>query len=531
MANKALFGSVRQKQATPKLVVNEAGGRAYELPAKHKLAQYACTGTLNGTYYTSAEGQLAVVLDTAGKVEPQFVAKCAVYARERGFMKDLPALLLGVLASTPEGSKYLPLVFSRVVDGGKMVCNFAQMIRSGQCGRKSFGSMPKRLIQNWLDERTDEQVFRASVGTSDPSLSDVIRMVHPRPKTDSRKALYGFLSDRNKPEHAIKYTDLPALVRAYLEFKAHPAEVTNVPDVPFLLLTALPLTDAHWKGIARTMSWQATRMNLNTLLRHKVFEDRELVKLVADRLRNREAILKARVFPYQLLAAYKNVDEGLPRPLVDALHDAMEVSVENVPVVDGKVYVFPDVSGSMRSAVTGNRPGATSKVECLDVAALVAASMLRRNPGAEVLAFSDYVVPCRLEPRDTVMTNAARLAGLPSGGTNCSAPLAELNRRNAKGDLVVYVSDNESWVDSNRASYGGRGTATIQEWNKFLGRNPKAKMVCIDIQPYGTVQANDRPNVLNVGGFSDDVFNVMASFVKGEMGKDHWTGVIEEVAL
>ena len=107
----------------------------------------------------------------------------------------------------------------------------------------------------------------------------------------------------------------------------------------------------------------------------------------------------------------------------------------------------------MRSPVTGHRAGSTTKTRCIDVAALVAASVLRKNLGAEVIAFSDHVVPCGLNPRDSVMTNAQKLASLPSGGTNCSAPLAHLNKTRAKGDLVVMVSDNMSWVDSNG---GGR---------------------------------------------------------------------------
>ena len=46
------------------------------------------------------------------------------------------------------------------------------------------------------------------------------------------------------------------------------------------------------------------------------------------------------------------------------------------------------------------------------------------------------------------MTNAAKLASIGGGGTNCSAPLAQLNAERAKVDLVVFVSDNESWVDA-----------------------------------------------------------------------------------
>lgn len=211
----------------------------------------------------------------------------------------------------------------------------------------------------------------------------------------------------------------------------------------------------------------------------------------------------------------------------DALEEAMELATANVPAVDGKVYVCPDTSGSMSSPVTGHRRGGTSKVSCLDVAALVTAALLRKNPKAEVLPFAESVKAARLNPRDSVTTNAAALAALGGGGTNCGAPLAELNRRGARGDLVVYVSDNESWVDVR----ANRGTATMQEWERFKRRNPQAKLVNIDIQPYGTTQTAGSAGVLNVGGFSDQVFEVIAAFCRCGPDGDHWVRAIEEVQI
>lgn len=67
-----------------------------------------------------------------------------------------------------------------------------------------------------------------------------------------------------------------------------------------------------------------------------------------------------------------------------ALHDAMEL-VANIPLLGGSVAVCPDVSRSMSSPATGYRPGATSAVRCIDVAALVAAAVLRKNPDARIL--------------------------------------------------------------------------------------------------------------------------------------------------
>ena len=83
-----------------------------------------------------------------------------------------------------------------------------------------------------------------------------------------------------------------------------------------------------------------------------------MVELIANRLRDREAIRRAKVFPYQLLMAYKMAEANaeIPRQITEALQDAMEIAIENVPELGGKVYVFPDVSGSMSSAITGFRP-------------------------------------------------------------------------------------------------------------------------------------------------------------------------------
>jgi 60 kDa SS-A/Ro ribonucleoprotein len=450
-------------------------------------------------------------------VESEFVAKAAVYCREKGFMKDMPALLCAVLSLKDRG--LLKAVFSRVINDGRMLRNFVQILRSGVVGRKSLGTLPKRLVQEWLESRSDEALFRASVGQN-PSLADVVKMVHPKPANPAREALYGYLTGRGYGADL-----LPETVRLFEGFKAK--QTTQVPDVPFQMLTALELGAREWTAIARQASWQTTRMNLNTFVRHKVFDERGLPDLIAERLRNPEAIRKIRVFPYQLLVAYTMAANGVPQSVREALQDAMEVAIHNVPRLDGKVYVFPDVSSSMTSSVTGYRKGSTSTVRCVDVTALMAAAVLRNNSEAEILPFDDRVHELQLNPRDSIMTNATRLASVGGGGTNSSAPLARLNRLKAKGDLVIYVSDNQSWMDGG----AGRGTATMQEWNAFKHRNPEARLVCIDVQPYATTQATEREDILNVGGFSDQVFEVVAEFAAGRLGPDHWIGSIEAVTL
>ncbi len=521
MANKSLFQILMPEFLLPSADTwNEAGGTAYTLSPKQALAVYANTGCLNSTFYASASQQLEQVLGLTHEVEPEFIAKTALYARQSGCMKDLPALLCAVLAN--KDCDLLCSIFAQVIDTSKMLRNFVQIMRSGAVGRRSLGTRPKRLVQEWLERHSDMVLFHGSVGQS-PSLADIIKMVHPKPETEYRNALYGYLLDR---EHDPAV--LPETVQQYEAYKkAEDRDGISFPNVPFQMLTSLELGTREWKEIARNAKWQMTRMNLNTFLRHGVFDDKELVSIVAERLRDPEAIRKAKVFPYQLLTTYLSVNESLPRAIRDSLHDAMEIALSNVPKFDGTVYILLDVSGSMHSPITGYRKGSTSTTRCIDVASLVAAALMRNCPQATVIPFNHRIFRLSIEPNDTVLTNAKRLAGLPTGGTNCSAPLRYMNKMKAKGELVIFVSDYESWIDSMDRHYQSSSTETMKEWFKFKRRNPNAKMVCIDLQPYATTQVIEREDIFNVAGFSDQVFNMLAAIVSGKSEPDYWVKQIE----
>jgi len=518
MANKSLFASYVGKLVPKASGKNREGAPAYALLPKHQLAQIAATGTLSRTFYATAREQLEDVTALAAQVPPRFIAQAAIWARTRGHMKDMPALLLAVLST--QDPVLLARAFPRVIDNGRMLRTFVQIMRSGAVGRKSLGSRPKALVQAWLNSASDAEILRATVGQS-PSLADVIRMVHPKPASAERKALYAYLI--GKPYDVAM---IPAAVQAFEAFKRDAR--APVPDVPFQMLTALELTPQHWAGIATSAGWQMLRMNLNTFNRQGVFALDGFAKMIAKRLSDPAEIAKSRVLPYQLMAAYMAASRDVPGIVREALQDAMEASIANVPAITGNVVICPDVSGSMGSPVTGVRRGATSAVRCIDVAALVAAAMLRANRAAHVLPFDNDVLEVGLNPRDTVLTNAGKLAAIGGGGTNCSAPLARLNAQRANVDLVVFVSDNQSWIDARRAA---QGTGVMAEWTKLRYRNPEAKLVCIDIQPYGTTQAPERDDILNVGGFSDAVFEVVAKFASRRLDPGRWVAEIEKIEV
>ena len=516
MPNIQLFSTLKSAFLPSTDAVNGAGAPAYAMTPRHQLAQYAATGCLHATFYANAEAQLSAVTGLCSQLDPAFIARTAVYFRERGYMKDMPALLTAILANARAAE--LAPTFGRVVNNGKMLRNFVQILRSGAVGRRSLGSRPKKLVQAWLNQATEAQLLSAAVGNS-PSLADVVKMVHPKPAEAWREAFFAWLI--GKP---VDMANLPPLTRAFEAYKRDRTQ--PLPDVPFQMLTALELGAQEWAQLALQGSWQMVRMNLNTFARYGVFALEGMTKLIADKLRNPALIAKAGAFPYQLMAAYQAASPDVPMEVREALHDALELALGNVPVVMGKVVVCPDVSGSMSAPVSGARGTASSAIRCIDVAALVASAMLRKNPETLVLPFEGKVVSCALSPADKVLDNAAKLAAQPGGGTNCSAPLAWLNQHKVHAELVVFVSDNESWVDARRGA-----SAMMAEWEIFKRRNPKARLVCIDCAPNASTQACERDDVLNVGGFSDEVFKIVAAFAEGKLDGRHWVGEIEAIEL
>ena len=209
--------------------------------------------------------------------------------------------------------------------------------------------------------------------------------------------IYRYISMRyqpgKQPGKPFEMTALPPALQAFEAYKADRS--LPLPDVPFQMLTALSLSDQDWAQIARQSGWQMVRMNLNTFARHGVYQLPGMTQLIADKLRDAKAIARAKVFPYQLMAAFLACNSEVPDLVEDALQDAMEIALWNVPEIfvpeifvaeqngqnsAARIVVCPDVSGSMSSPATGYRGSASSSVRCIDIAALVAAAMLRKTP-------------------------------------------------------------------------------------------------------------------------------------------------------
>jgi len=521
MANKELFGS-HQGRVRRGDTINDAGGLAYDMDNSEKLCQYVVTSTFGNAYYVSASEQLEKLKHVLNNVDPQLIAKAAVYGREKAKMKDTPAYLLAHLAAIGELGLFHE-IFDRVVDSPKMLYNFVQIVRSGQTGRRSFGTSIKKRIQKWIVDRDPNKLFMASIGHSNPSLADIIRMVHPKPKNSDQATLFAYIlgarineeypydvviSTKNGDINVGTFEQLPQLVQDFEWFKYD--NTRPIPDLDYRALANCDLTQKHWKQIALNMTWNTLRMNLNVLYRNGVFNDDKVVDAVARKLSDEQEVRRWNAFPYQILTAYSYTSKSMPKKITNALQKALDISMSNVPNFGNRVAIAVDVSGSMANPITGNRGWRSSSVSCMDVAALIASSLARVNTEADIVSFATYSRFIEnFNSWDSLTTNINKLrleSRFCGHGTDASAAMKVINSKSY--DLIVFVSDCQSWADSRHYC---RSTGLMELFNKH--KNSRVKLAEINLQPYGNTQGDTKnKRIMCIGGFSDAVFDVLADF-------------------
>ena len=99
---------------------------------------------------------------------------------------------------------------------------------------------------------------------------------------------------------------------------------------------------------------------------------------------------------------------------------------------------------------------------------MFAAAIIRKNALAKITPFDTAVRNIAINPKDSVATNAEKLA-IHGGGTDCGCALAYLNAGNRKADAVMFISDNQSWVQSSQTR--SNETPMMREWQRFKERN------------------------------------------------------------
>ena len=560
--NKKVFGTEGAGVAVAD-DVNHAGGKAYKYDSETAAAVFCMTAMFpEGAHDHHLDGaeQLKQFQNILNECDPKYVAKLAVYARYHGKMKDAPLLATMMLVAhkaliTMEEAittdavgiidGYFEDVFPIVADTPAQFRNAAQIVRSGVLGRRSFGSRLKRIFTQRLFDFGIDYLVRRGLTGQKPSLADVIAMIHPDPGTQGDnaaawRALFGYVrgvDPRQRAGDRMTYheADLPPLLKEYEAFKKDPANVPIPEGIEILqIMGMLPKgATARWAELARRMSWTQLFKNMATLARQGAFEDEGTVEYVAEQLRDGDKVRLSRQFPYALFVALLTIDPPkdfyghraeptaeVPFKVKEALTDALDESLRNIPAIPGQLVVGIDTSGSMHSPLNER-----TVARYIDVSALFGAAALRANPESWILPFDTQVNQMRLSHRDSVASIAEKLSKSGGVGTNISDVFRVTLERVKKDekfrpDAIILISDMQTWMEGTgiyeEYGWGNRhGTVANEMFAEIKKRcGGKTKLVCWNVAAGQTTQAVGA-NVLNLGGFSEALWKAVSAFLKG----------------
>lgn len=488
-------------------VVNHEGFPSFRRSDREQARNYLRTGTLSGTFYASLDEVAADTVATLrrlGEADPVALAQETVAAREDGFMRTLPLVACAVLSGLPNKELFRHTLGS-VVKTPKDLKEFVEMCKTGAIpGRHSFGGCSVAPVRAWLETISEYHALKyGSAASKGVSLRDAIKLAHPRPADDVVRERLGWLSGHVRGADVRLNPRIAAFEALKRETDANRiVELIREGGLPYEVVTAAVRSPALevWVELLKLAPTFNLLRSLATFGRHGVFTDRSNVDLAVRKLGHADALKKARIQPFQAYAAWKaySASADADPALIAAIADMLDASVANLPLFTGRVALAPDVSGSMQSNYTSEK----SHTSAAEVAGVFTAGLLRRCPNVRVLPFEHEVISLSLNPRDSVLTGAQKIASVGGGGTSLSAPVEMLLREQDKVDLFVGITDNEEWV--------GRGFVQVwREYRRTVSPEARAVLVTVVPTPYSAAPESE-PGVHFVHGWSDAVLRFVS---------------------
>lgn len=500
------------------MVENSAGGYTFMLDDFARLNRFLILGVDQGTYYT---GNRPLALENAAVVsrcldaDPKRTVDviCEVSHAGRAPKTD-PAIFALALACSHEAARgYALSRLSDVCRIGTHLFHFAEFVQ----GQRGWGRGLRRAVALWYERDADALAYQLVKYRQRDGWThrDLLRLAHPQAPSEAHKVLYDFTCGR-------EVTGVSRIVEGYL--KAQDADAEEAADLvreyrlPWETLSSEHLAKAEtWSALLESGSLPLTALvrNLGVMTaRGVVAPNSNGAKTVVDRLRDVEAINKARLHPVAILNALITYQQGVSRggvtwapvsPVVDALNGAFYSSFGSVEAAGKRTVLGLDVSSSMTwSAVPG---AAFNAMQGATAMALVTAAT---EPETIPVAFSHRMVPVDVSPRRRLDDQMRELQKVPMGRTDCALPMLWALESRVEADTFIVYTDNETWAGRIHPFQA------LQQYRDKTGIG--ARLIVVGMTSTGfTIADPSDPGMLDVVGFDTSAPQVMADFSAGRV--------------
>lgn len=461
------FNQTLPKQKT--LTENLAGGQAYTQSTEMALVSLLLTSFVNDQFYRGAKDTLQELKKLSEKVkDKEFVAKSAIYARDKFGMRSVTHALAGELTSQLNGTEWGKDFYNKVVvrvDDMTEILSYYLAYKTEKDNPKFPNSLKKGFAKAF-DKFDGYQLAKYKGENKEVKLVDIVNLVHPVPTMRNKEAL-------------------ELLVKGELKnTETWEAKLSSVGQMADSEEELADLKSNAWSELisSRKLGYFALLRNLRNI----ITQSPSSVKAACEMLVDEKLIKNSRVLPFRFATAYDEINKiGQSKEVRDvlvAINQALEVSIQNVPKFDGETLVVMDVSGSMMGRAS-------------EIASLFGAVLAKAN-NCDVMTFATNANYKSYNPMDSVMSirNSFKYSG---GGTNVKSVFQKANK---PYDNIILLSDFQSWIGDTTP------TKEFNSYKKNFNCNPH--VFSWDLAGYGTLQLPE-PQVYCLAGFSDKVFDVI----------------------
>jgi 60 kDa SS-A/Ro ribonucleoprotein len=522
-------------------VPNNAGGHVYQIDDWKRLDRFLVLGSDSSTYYQKAADltrenakcvERCYALDSA-----RTVARIVEISDGGRAPKNDPAIFALALGAASPDVRTRQLALGALPQVCRIGTHLFQFVTAVRALGRGWGRTLKRAVARWYDEKPVDAVayqaikYRSREGYSHKRLLQtahpsggvvnegrnfVIPLVSPKRADEmiSRVALYRWLCEKEFNEN-----NLPVIVQAHRAAMASTDVKTWVQGVEWhnLPWEALP-TEANakpevWQAMLPKMGLTALIRNLGNMTRIGAItplSDHE--RIAVERIKDRDALKKARVHPFTVLQAKAVYATGRgvkgsgtwspSAPIIAALEDAFYAAFDNVVPTNKRTLIGLDVSGSMSAPFGG------TSMSVAEAAAAMCMVTVRTEPWTMIRGFATDFRDLGITAKDSLETVLAKTTRQNFGNTDCALPMVYAWQHDLKVDVFYVFTDMETWAGSVHPMQA------LRDYRWKSGIN--AKLITVAMTSTGFSIADPKDGcALDVVGFDSAAPAVMADFARG----------------
>lgn len=535
---------------------NFMGEMAFKMEDKEELISTVMTTFLQGEYYEKEATKIARIQELLKKVDPLFAAKLAIYARNEGNLRSVTHFVAAEIAKYVSGSEWGKRFYNKIVvrpdDMSEIVSAYAHINGMSQKDISKIPNAMKGGFKTALERLDAYQLDKYKMKNREVSLIDLIRLFHPKGNQKNAEAFKRLVNGES--------------LEGLYETKILEKEMTKAGQLT-KGATEDEKKEAKHEAIAEILGNVKGMpiMNLIRNLRNIILYAPDKVEDACAQLRIKDKILNSRLLPFRFATAYAEIEkmtwdkpntdtaiafesdkaegeltkaqfDSLKRSVLDALEDAIQYSVENIPELEGNVAILVDHSGSCRGDAGGSSAvSAFSKTSTAMIGNLFGSMMAYRQKNVYIGLFGDKLIDVPMD-RNMKMLDFNKMS-FDKGA--CCGPCTEAGiydfmrkciDEKKKVDNVVVFSDCQIGNNTYEFTpwYGDkssdRGCHFHELFKEFKKLNPMCNWIVVNLRQSGGTSVFDKSmRILNIAGWSDKIFDTIKSQCRG------WDAVIKEI--